>query len=356
MLNIHGDLERFRNIVKGRIRKDLKGFMGKEELVGKQGDKTVSIPLPNIQIPRLRYGKNGGVGQGEGNKGDGVDGAGEAGDQSGQHAMEAEVSLDELAQIIGEELGLPPLLPKGQQQITTERARYTSIAREGPRGLRHTRRTIREALKRGIASGEYQPGTMIIPRKEDMRYRAGEPKTQPHAAAVLIYVMDVSGSMGQEQKMLARQTCFWLNAWLRKNFKQVEVVFIIHDAEAKVVNEHDFFHTKESGGTLISSAYELALEVIRQKYSPEAWNIFMFQFSDGDNWSALDTEKCLQLLRDQLLPLLNRFGYGQVASDYGSGDYYRAVRTEFVQQVDQVRIAHLQERGDVMEAIREFLR
>ena len=125
-LKIENDLNRFRQIVKGRVRKDLKRYMTSGELVGKQGDKLVSIPLPEIRVPRLRYGKNqaGGVGQGEGEEGEPVDGeAGpQAGDSPGEHLLESEITLQELAEILGEELALPRIEPRGQKQIKIGRA------------------------------------------------------------------------------------------------------------------------------------------------------------------------------------------------------------------------------------------
>ena len=169
-LNIEQDLNRFRQIVKGRVRKDLKRYMSSGEIIGKQGDKLVSIPLPEINIPKLRYGKNqtGGVGQGDGEEGEKVDGAGEgqAGDSPGEHLLEAEITVEELAEILAEELSLPRIEPKGKKHISSVRDKYTGIARVGPNSLRHTRRTYREALKRQMATGTYDPARpVLIPRK-----------------------------------------------------------------------------------------------------------------------------------------------------------------------------------------------
>ncbi len=355
-LNIENDLNRFKDIVKGRLRKDLKRYMGSGELLGKQGDKVVSIPLPNIQIPRLRYGKNegGGVGQGEG-QGQQGDGQGEAGNQAGKHVLEVDITLEELAEILGDELELPNIQPRGQKEIKTAKDKYTGIAQQGPESLRHTKRTFRQALKRQIASGTYDPGRpRIVPVKEDKRYRTWKAKTEPQSAAVIIYMMDVSGSMGKEQKEIVRLEAFWIDTWLRNQFQNVDTRFIIHDAVAREVDRDTFFRTRESGGTLISSAYNLCMKIINEEYPADEWNIYPFHFSDGDNWSASDTRACLDLVEKQMLPVVNQFSYGQVESEYGSGQFIRDL-TERFDGNELVSLSRIPDREGIMNSIKDFL-
>ena len=359
ILNIENDLNRFKNIVRGKLRKDLKRYMSSGELLGKQGKNVVSIPLPRVQIPRFRYGKNdtGGVGTGDGDQGDAVDGAEgqQAGDQPGKHILEAEISLEELAQILGEELELPRIEPKGEKDISSERDRYTGISRQGPESLRHTRRTYREALKRQIASGTYNKGNpVVVPIKEDRRYRTWNTKTEPQSAALVLYMMDVSGSMGNEQKEIVRLEAFWIDTWLRHNYANVETRFIIHDAVAREVPRDVFFRTRESGGTLISSAYKLALKIIEDDYDVSEWNIYPFHFSDGDNWSASDTRSCMELLEQHLLPISNQFSYGQVDSQYGSGQFYRDLQAKFPED-ERVCLSRIPNREGIMASIKTFL-
>jgi uncharacterized sporulation protein YeaH/YhbH (DUF444 family) len=356
-LNIEQDLNRFRQIVKGRVRKDLKRYMSSGEIIGKQGDKLVSIPLPEINIPRLRFGKNqaGGVGQGEGGEGEKVDGAGEAGDEAGEHALEAEVTLEELAEILGEELSLPRIEPKGRKNITSVKDKYTGIARVGPNSLRHTRRTFRESLKRQMATGGYDPARpVLIPHKDDLRFRTWKSKAEPQSAAAVLYVMDVSGSMGKEQKEIVRLEAFWIDTWLRANYKHLETRFVIHDAAAREVDRDTFFRTRESGGTLISSAYQLVDKIIAEEYPSEEWNIYVFQFSDGDNWSGADTRVCMDLLRDRILPAANLFCYGQVDSEYGSGQFFTDLKATWGED-ERVVLSRIPDRAAIMGSIREFL-
>ena len=355
-LNIENDLNRFKDIVKGRLRKDLKRYMGSGELLGKQGDKVVSIPLPQIQIPRFRYGKNEGVGQGEG-EGDGQagQGQGQAGDKAGEHILEVDISLEELAEILGDELELPNIQPRGQKEIKTAKDKYTGIAKQGPDSLRHTKRTYRQALKRQIAAGTYNPKRpVIVPVKEDMRYRSWKSKTEPQSAAVVVYMMDVSGSMGREQKEIVRLEAFWIDTWLRHQYKNVEARFIIHDAVAREVDRETFFRTRESGGTLISSAYNLCMKILDEDYPASEWNIYPFHFSDGDNWSASDTRACLDLVEKQMLPLVNQFSYGQVESEYGSGQFIRDL-TERFDGNELVSLSRIPDREGIMDSIKTFL-
>ena len=357
ILNIENDQQRFRQIVKGRVRKDLKRFMASGELVGKQGDKLVSVPMPEINIPHIRYGPNqSGVGQGEGEAGETVPGAGaQAGEAPGEHGVDAEVSLDELAEILGEELQLPRIEPKGKKHVSALRDRYTGIARVGPQSLRHTRRTYKESLKRQIATGTYDPRRpTLIPTKEDLRFRSWKSQTEPQSAAAIIYIMDVSGSMGKEQKEIVRLEAFWIDLWLRANYKHLETRFIIHDAIAKEVDRETFFRTRESGGTLISTAYNTMLQILDQHYPAEEWNLYVFQFSDGDNWSNADTRTCLELLKTRILPRVNLFCYGQVDSEYGSGQYYNDLRGDFPRD-DRVVLSRISDREAIMGSIREFL-
>ena len=243
-LKIDQDHSRFRNIVRGRIRQNLRKYITHGELIGRKGRELVSIPLPQLDVPHFRYGKNGsgGVGQGDGEdgtpvgSGDDSSGSGQAGSDPGAHLLEVEVSLDELAAILGDELELPRIEPKGKENIEQQKARYSSIRRSGPESLRHFKRTYMEALRRQISSNAYVPDRpRVVPIREDKRYRAWTETPDPQANAVVVYLMDVSGSMTDEQKVIVRTAAFWLDTWLRSQYKGVERRYIIHDAAAKDV-------------------------------------------------------------------------------------------------------------------------
>jgi len=361
MLRIERDHSRFKEIVKGRIKKDFKKYISKGEMIGRQSGKTISIPVPQIDLPRFKYGKNqGGVGQGEGESGDPMDGKqpGEgsgAGEDPGQHLLEVDVSLDELAEILGEELELPNIQPKGDRSIQDRRDRYTGIRPTGPESLRHFRRTFRRAIKRQISSGTYNPDEpVIIPIRDDFRYRAQRTAPNPEASAVVFYLMDVSGSMGDEQKEIVRIETFWIDTWLRHQYGDLDIRYIVHDAAAREVDRETFFHLRESGGTKISSAYSLLDKMLSDEYSAMEWNIYAFHFSDGDNWGSGDTELCLKLLSDSLLPIMNQFAYGQVESPYGSGQFLKDLRGAF-RSAENLVTSHIPDKERIYDSIREFL-
>ena len=160
MRRVDTDVSRFRRIVRGQIRKNLRRYVSQGELKTLQGGRVVSVPLPEIHLPRFTFGDRGGsgVGQGEGEAGEGV--GGEPGEESGEHELEAEVTLEELAQILGEELELPRIEPRGRQNLVTDVRRYRDIRRVGPRSLRHFKRTFKNAMRRprGAARSPGSPG------------------------------------------------------------------------------------------------------------------------------------------------------------------------------------------------------
>jgi sporulation protein YhbH len=365
-LKIDQDHSRFRSIVRGKIRDNLRKYISQGELIGRKGKDLVSIPLPQIDIPRFRYGdkQQGGTGQGQGDPGDPVGGGDpseeggdgkQAGKDAGEHSLEVDVTLDELAAILGEELELPDIQDKGKSKIINAKDRYTGIRRVGPESLRHFRRTYREALKRQIAMGAYSPDRpMIVPIPDDKRYRSWKTEAEPVANAVIVYMMDVSGSMGDEQKEIVRIESFWIDTWLSKQYKGLESRYIIHDAVAREVDRDTFFHTRESGGTMISSAYKLCSQLIDDHFPPEEWNIYPFHFSDGDNWSMDDTLACVEILKEKILPRANMFAYGQVESPYGSGQFIKDLREHFSKD-ERVITSEIRDKDAIVGSIKEFL-
>jgi uncharacterized sporulation protein YeaH/YhbH (DUF444 family) len=357
---IERDHQRFRKIVRGKVKSNLSKYISRGEMIGKKGKDLVSIPLPQIEPPQFRYGQkgSGGAGQGDGDVGQALGppqpGRGNgAGDQPGGHILEVELSMEELAAILGEELSLPRIEPRGKKNIVTTRDKYTGIRQAGPESLRHFKRTFKRALKRQISSQVYDPERpIVVPIREDKQYRSWKEIQKPESIAVICYMLDVSGSMTDEQKEIVRIEAFWIDTWIKAHYKGVENVYIIHDAAAQEVDEHTFYHTRESGGTKISAAYELCDKIVAARYPPDAWNIYAFHFSDGDNWGD-DIPHCLELLKDKLLPKLNLFGYGQVESPYGSGEFYEHVNE--LSDRKNVVCSRIPDREAILGSIKEFL-
>ncbi|MGP1272275.1 MAG: DUF444 family protein [Phycisphaerales bacterium] len=363
---IEQDHQRFRQIVRGRIRQDLRRFLSRDELIGREGDRFVSIPVHDLDLPSFRYGDNSaGVGMGEGAEGDAVgsaQGDHPGGEEEGRHITEVDVSLDELADILAEELQLPRIKPRGEHRISAVRDKYTGIRQTGPASLRHFKRTYREALKRQLAAGVYDADDpVIIPIKRDLRFRSWNEVRKPQSNAAVVYMMDVSGSMGDEQKDLVRLNAFWIDTWLRRNYEGVESRYIVHDVRAAEVDKRTFYTMREDGGTRISSAYAACKELLEQDYDPNDWNVYLFHFSDGDNSSESDNRRCTMMLEEDLLPRSNMFGYCQVASAYGSGNFIKVLSEHFPDgaadeegpKLIPVRIA---DRAAIYDAMRSLFR
>jgi uncharacterized sporulation protein YeaH/YhbH (DUF444 family) len=365
-LKIDQDHGRFRQIVRGKIRENLKKYISHGELIGRKGKDRVSIPVPQIDIPRFRFGEKqtGGVAQGEGNPGDEVgqgdeqegEGGKKAGKDSGEHALEVDVTLDELAAILGEELELPDIQNKGKSRISAAREKYSGIRKVGPESLRHFKRTYREALKRSIAVGDLHARAtahrararrQALPLVED-QHRAG--RQRGHRLH--------DGCVGLDGRRAERDRAHreLLDRYLALEAVQGprERAYIIHDAVAREVDRETFFHTRESGGTMISSAYKLCAQIIEKDYPSDEWNIYPFHFSDGDNWSLEDTLSCIELLKKHLLDKINMFAYGQVESPYGSGQFIKDLR-EHLGKDERVVTSEIRDKDAITQSIKDFL-
>ncbi len=345
---IKQDEQEFMDIIKRRIknRDDLLGFIRRGELIvpDKKGGG-FKIPMPEIHIPRFRIvpppedsddgdndGDQGagpaiGVGQnpavkpgdvlGEVPSEDGEgDGDRRAGRGNGNGRIPIELSEEESVQLLMEILELPRILPKGSKNIKIEEKKYTEIRTTGPDSLLHKRRTIKEALKRAIIEGTYRPDDpKIVPVRKDRRYRASEIITRPQNNAVIFYMMDVSGSMSDEDRRIVRFTCALISFWLRANYDGVEEVWILHDDKADRVTREEFITpSSRSGGTTISSAHELMVKIYEDEFDPAQWNIYPFYFSDGFNWGG-DDAVCLRLLNEKILPAVNQYSYAEIAAE-----------------------------------------
>lgn len=357
-LKVHTDVARFKKILKEKVKNNLDKYISSEKIIGQQGGKIVSIPIQRIDLPRFSFGsKEGGAGEGEGDPGDGIgdpqkgSGKGKAGQDAGEHVYEAEFATDELAQMLGEHLELPNIENKGKGTINSLKGKYTGITTNGPEGLRHFKRTFKEALKRNIASGNYDPDKpTFIPIKADKRYRSPILKEEPETNTVVIYMMDVSGSMGDEQKSIVKSEVFWIDLWLKLQYKNIISRFIVHDTVAHEVDREQFFTISESGGTEISSAYEYCSHMMKEDHPFSDWNVYPFHFTDGDNYSS-DIDKSIKILKDEIIPNSNVFSYGQVSNDMGFIEY---LMNSFSGE-EKVTLSKIHSKSEILQSIKTFL-
>jgi len=314
------DMARHNQKVREAIKGNLAGIVGEEAIITSDGKQVVKVPIRSLDLPRFRYDRDRSdqVGQGSGGSkpGDVIGqqggqapgkGAG-AGELPGVDYYEAEITLDDLAALVCEDLGLPFLEERGKRNVVADHAVFKDIRRAGPMANLDKRRTILENVRRNARDG--QPGFHGISR-DDLRFKTWVDELTPESSAVVVAMRDVSGSMGEFEKYITRSFYFWMVRFLRTRYRNVEIVFITHHTEAKEVDEDTFFKLGESGGTKVSSAYQLCYDIVSQRYPAQEWNVYPFHFSDGDNWGEVDNQRCLELVR-KLLGCSNVFGYGEI--------------------------------------------
>ncbi len=318
----HDDQQRHQEKVQEAIRNNLPDLITEESIIMSNGREVVKIPIRSLDEYKIRYNydKNKHVGQGDGESkvgdvvardgSEGQKGPGKgqgAGDQPGEDYFEAEVSLMELEEALFKQLELPNLKRKEKQEHLVEDIEFNDIRKTGLMGNIDKKRTMMTAFKRNAMKGTPKFHPIY---QEDLKFKTWNEIVKPDSKAVVLAMMDTSGSMGIWEKYMARSFFFWMTRFLRSKYETVEIEFIAHHTEAKVVTEEDFFSKGESGGTICSSAYRKALELIEKKYHPDQFNIYPFHFSDGDNLTS-DNARCVKLV-EELMKVSNLFGYGEV--------------------------------------------
>lgn len=356
------DQERHMEKVNEAIRNDLPDLITEESIIMSNGKEVIKVPIRSLDEYKIRYNheKTKHVGQGDGTSkqgdviarasdGDSKD-SGKAsekgGNQPGVDYSEADVSIAELEEALFSELELPHLQEKDEEQLSVESIEFNDVRKTGLMGNLDKKRTILSALKRNASKGE---PTIAPIYEEDLRFKTWTEVTKPESNAVVLAMMDTSASMGTFAKYLARSFFFWTTRFLRSKYEAVDIVFISHHTEAKVVSEEDFFSKGESGGTICSSAYKKALELINQKYSPTRYNIYPFHFSDGENFYS-DNQESIRLVKE-LLSVSNLFGYGEV-NEY---DRYSTLMRAF-SEISEPKFKRfvLREKQDVYYAMKHF--
>ncbi len=356
------DRKRHNDKVKEIIKENLGGIISQQDIITAEDGKIVKIPVRGLELPRIRFDneERERVGQGGGGTKPGdilgrapQEGQG-AGKQAGQEAgvdfYEAELSLEELTELVFEDLHLPNLEDRGVKQIMSEHAEFNSITKRGIASNLDRKRTLLEAYKRNAREGK--PGWTI--KNEDRRYKSWELVQEPQRNAVIFAMRDVSGSMGEFEAYICRTFYFWMLRFLRKKYANAEIVFITCHTEAKEVDEHSFFSLGDSGGTKMSAAYKLAMHIIDQRYNPREWNIYPFLFSDGYNWG--DSE-CVDLVR-KMVEICNLVGYGEIANDVWSQSPHFAPLGQAYEEAfaaeKRVCLVKINSKEDVWPALKRF--
>ncbi|MCL6598280.1 MAG: DUF444 family protein [Alicyclobacillus macrosporangiidus] len=304
---------RHREKIKQAIRENLADLVSDQGIILSDGKRTVRIPVPTLDEPHFRfdYNKQQHVGQGEGKPGQSIGrvgglgqgaggpsgqgtgpGASGAGDQPGEQILEAEVSIEDIEDALFADLRLPNLKDKPPVRQVTDGVDFTDVRPRGIQANIDRKRTFLQALRRSRLAGQ-----KLTITKEDLRFKTWEETQQPGSGAVVIAMMDVSGSMGMSEKYMARTFFFWTEKFLRRQYQNVEIRYLVHHAEAYETTKEAFYTTRENGGTVCSTVFQLALELVRCDYPPELWNIYPLYVGDGDNHPA-DNERAVKVLQD----------------------------------------------------------
>lgn len=363
-----GNRERFLRRHKEQIREAVRRAVDGRGIRDMERGEEVHIPKKDISEPVFSHGE-GGVrevvrpGNTEHVRGDriakpkgggGQGGGGEASDSGeGEDDFVFHLSKEEFMQVFFEDLALPNLARTTLAETPEWKTHRAGFVSDGTPTNLHVVRSMRGALGRRIALGmdkrrelrELEERLALLRREDaskpevqalraetearilllrqrldaipfldpiDLRFRNRVRVPQPTTRAVMFCLMDVSGSMDESRKDLAKRFFILLYLFLTRHYEKIEVVFIRHHTQAQEVDEQNFFHATETGGTVVSSALVLMEQIIRQRYSPTEWNIYGAQASDGDNWHH-DSGRCRELLADKILPLCRYFAYVQVA-------------------------------------------
>jgi len=311
------DRARHKKKIEKAIKESIKDVIADESIIGQNGKKKIRIPVKGIKEYRFVYGsgeqkKVGSAGKHHINRGQRVSkkstqrgnkpGDKTAGNEEGEEKYEVEITLEELAEYLFNDLELPDLEKKKFRFIDETAYKRKGYRFQGPRPRLSKKETLKRKIKRkkkAIAAGTYNPDEdeRFPFHKDDMKYHHIKAKPKENTSAVIFLLMDVSGSMTASKKFIARSYFFLMYQFLRYRYEKIEVVFISHTTTAKRVTEDQFFKRISVGGTMMSSALELSKELIEKEYHPASWNIYTFYCGDGENWVD-DNMKTIELLKE----------------------------------------------------------
>jgi uncharacterized protein len=308
------DWLRHNDKVRSAVREKLPELIANSEVMPR-ADSTVQVPVHFLEHSRFRLrgsGEGGGVGQGDGKPGDVLarpaegEGKGAGGNDEGGYQFVLELKIDDIVDWLWEELKLPNL------KVKTGAMRNEDFAREGwsRRGVRSRldrRRSLKEAIKRRSMQRDAPAFT-----DDDLRYRQLALRQRPATEAVVFFAMDVSSSMTERDRKLAKTFFFWVVQGLRRQYTQIEPVFVAHTVEAWEFAEPEFFQVSGSGGTVASSAFRKIVDISAQRYDPSRFNVYVFYASDGANFRH--DRDAAQAALAELGEIVNYIGYVETAT------------------------------------------
>ena len=365
---IREDHKRYHDIIRDKVEHKLRDHIKKGQKIARRGKDYVVVDIPVVELPSFRHGDpyQEGLGAGPGEKGDKVkDGPpleggepGQAGDQAGEHTMGVGVPLDKYVDILGSELSLPKLEPKPNSEIVNPKVKYDKISKVGNASLLHKKRTLKNVIKRNISTETYDPDNIsnLYPVPEDKEYKSWSEKDKPDVNAVIFFMQDISASMDEPKRDLVREMCWYLECWIKKFYKQTEIRYLAHDVEAFEVDSEKFYNYTSGGGTKISSAFELANNIIDNSYPVDEWNVYTFYMSDGENWGN-DNNICLDLIK-MMQRVANVIGIAEVKANTQWAEFVITVEEAVdngVLDKNVVVTGAIESHRDILSTIKTFL-
>ncbi len=399
--------QRFLKRYKTQLKRAVADALNQRSITDVDSGEQVGIPSKDISEPVFHHGPGGtreAIHPGNkefvagdriqrpegGGGGSGQSGAGKG--EAGEDDFVFNLSREEFMDLLFDDLELPNLVRNqlmGTTEFKTVRAGYSTdgspsnidvvrslkgaIARRTALGAPHRERirALEEELAALLDTGVAADDVGVLALEEeierlrarvaalpfidtfDLRFQSFTKLPEPTSKAVMLCIMDVSGSMDQARKGLAKRFFILLYLFLKRNYDKIEVVFLRHHTIAQEVDEQEFFYSRETGGTVVSSALNLAYEVLQERYDPSVWNIYAAQASDGDNWDS-DSVVCRDLLTRKLLPLMRYFAYVEITPRqhqslwYAYQEVQMAHRHFAMQQIDSA--------ADIFPVFRELFK
>ncbi len=396
--------QRFLKRYRAQVREAVGRAIAGRRIAEADRDASISIPSRDLTEPNFQHGAGGrrevvlpgnkeyvtgdeiarpqGAGKGMG--------GGASDDGEGEDAFRFRLSREEFLDFFFEDMALPDLVKTQLTQIPHHRRVRAGYRTDGTPSNLAIVRTMRESLARRIAfQGPYavrlreleaelealggEAADRDDPRVAeliaelealkrriaavpfidtfDLRFRNRVTQPLPIAQAVMFCLMDVSGSMDETRKDLAKRFFILLHLFLKRHYERIEIVFIRHHTTAKEVDEEEFFHSTETGGTVVSSALSLAGEVMKDRYPLDQWNIYVAQASDGDNWEG-DSPRCLELLVNDILPMVQYYTYVEITTGEPQNlwVHYEQARASR----PNLALGRIRDRTDIFPVLREL--
>ena len=399
--------QRFLDRYRKHIKKAVSEAVNKRSITDVESGSEVTIPTKDLSEPRFQHGRggrykqvhpgnkefvqgdrikrpNGGAGKGSG--------SGKAGNsEEGMDEFTFQINHEEFLSHMFDDLELPNLVRKQLHDATEYETKNAGFTNEGSPDRLNIVRSLRSAHARRIALGGTRRKEIRTLKKElremevspdeidhekanelreqikvlnarlkklpfiddfDLKYNNRIRVPHPSNKAVMFCVMDVSGSMTQEIKDMAKRFFILLYLFLQRNYKQIEVVFIRHHTAAREVDEDDFFYSRETGGTIVSSALEMSRDIIDKRYSPSDWNIYIAQASDGDNWEG-DSSVCTRILTEHIMSKVQYFSYVEI-TDRAHQNLWREYEAVAEQFPDHFAMQQIRTPEDIFPVFRKL--